>query len=71
MKEGGIGMTPDQMKDWRNRLGLNGTKAAEALGCNRNALAGWEAGKHPIPKYIALACAAIALGVPPMGTSPG
>ena len=49
-------MTPAALKAWRERLGLNVVKASQALGCNRNAFAGWEAGKHPIPRYIELAC---------------
>lgn len=49
-------MSGEQLRAWRERLGYNATKAAEALGCHRNAIAGWESGKHPIPKYIELAC---------------
>lgn len=49
-------MTPAQLKAWRKRLGYNATEAAEAIGCHRNAIANWESGKHPIPKYIELAC---------------
>lgn len=49
-------MTAAQLSAWRKRLGYSKTEAAEALGCHRNALAGWEAGKNPIPKYIELAC---------------
>lgn len=49
-------MTPDQLKAWRVRLGYNITQAATALGCHRNAIANWEAGKHAIPRYIELAC---------------
>lgn len=59
-------MTGEQLKAWRSRLGYNITEAAEAIGCHRNAIASWEAGKHPIPRYIALACAAVAHGLPPI-----
>ena len=59
-------MTPESLEAWRKRLGYNISQAANALGCNRNALAGWEAGKHPVPPYIALACAAVAHGLPPI-----
>jgi transcriptional regulator with XRE-family HTH domain len=60
-------MTADDMRDWRKRLGLDLKDAAEALGCSRNSIPRWEAGKTEIPRYVALACAAIALGVPPYG----
>jgi DNA-binding XRE family transcriptional regulator len=58
-------MTPASLTAWRNRLSLSKTGAAEALGCSREALRLWEQGKNPIPLYIALACAAVALGIKP------
>ena len=58
-------MTPDSLLAWRNRLGLNQTGAALSLGTSRNYYMAMEAGRSKIPRYIALACAAIALGVPP------
>jgi transcriptional regulator with XRE-family HTH domain len=57
-------MTGSSLTEWRKRLGFNRSQAANALGCHRNALAGWEAGKYPIPRYIALACAALSYGLP-------
>lgn len=59
-------MTPASLTAWRNGLHLNKVEAAEALGCSRNALADWEAGKYPIPRYIALACAALSYRLPAM-----
>lgn len=56
-------MTADQFREWRERLGLSRTGASEALGLGRNQPQRYEEGQ-PIPKYIALACAAIALGIP-------
>ena len=56
-------MTPSDLTAWRKRLGLNKIRAAEALGCDRGSLSAWEAGTYPIPVYIALACAALALGI--------
>ena len=56
-------MTPASFISWRERLGLNKVQAAKALGCSRTALDGWEAGRHTIPHYIALACAALAMGL--------
>lgn len=57
-------MTAASLTAWRERLHLNRAEAALKLGCSRNALAGWEAGRHPVPDYIALACAALAHGLP-------
>lgn len=59
-------MTPASFASWRARLGMNKTKAAFALGCSRNVVIGYENGSRKIPRYIALACAAIAHGVPPI-----
>ena len=66
----GGSVTPDSLKAWRERLGLNKTEASAALGLSINAYAAYERGhyngaRRPIPKYVALACAALALGVPP------
>lgn len=60
-------MTANDFIEWRKRLGFNRTEAAEALGLGRNQPKRYEEGQT-IPRYIALACAAIALGVPPMGS---
>ena len=59
-------MNPISLTAWRNRLGLNKTEAASALGLSRNAYAGYETGITRIPLYIALACAALSYGLPPI-----
>ena len=56
-------MTPEALKSWRKRLGLSQIAAAQALGCGRSSLQAWENGTNDIPKYIGLACAALALGI--------
>lgn len=56
-------MTPEQFMAWRERLGLNRKQAAEALDIGRNQPKRYEDGETPIPRYIALACAAISLGI--------
>lgn len=58
-------MTPAEFADWRRRMGLNRSKAAEALGISRNMPAKYEAGERPIPLTIALACAALIRGIAP------
>lgn len=59
-------MTAQEFREWRERLGLSRTGAAEALGLGRNQPQRYEDGQE-IPLYVALACAAISLGVPPYG----
>ncbi len=49
---------------WRERLGYNQSEACRKLGLSRTTLAAYERGQK-IPNYIALACAAIAHGLPP------
>lgn len=49
----------------RKRLGMSRRKMAEQLGVGRDTLARYEAGS-PIPATVALACAALAFGLPPM-----
>ena len=51
---------------WRERLHFDVSDAAKALGCGRRTIQAWQAGRTRIPRYIALACAAIAQGVPPI-----
>jgi plasmid maintenance system antidote protein VapI len=53
-------MTPTSLQAWMDRLGLNRTGAASALGISRNTLQAYLEGKYPIPKYIELACIALA-----------
>lgn len=59
-------MTPASLSAWRSRLGLNKSEAARRLGLSRNALEGYESGQRRIPLYIALACSALAYGLPPI-----
>ena len=59
-------MTSATLIAWRKRLALSQDAAAKALGCGRRSIQQWEAGMHPVPRYIALACAAVAMGIPPI-----
>lgn len=60
-------MTSAALKAWRERMRFSQYEASRRLGCSRNAYIGWENGENRIPLYIALACQAIANGLPPMG----
>jgi transcriptional regulator with XRE-family HTH domain len=59
-------MTPASIKFWRERFGWSQAEAARQLGTARNTYMGYESGAQPIPLYIALACQALANGLPPM-----
>lgn len=56
-------MTPASLKAWRKRLGLSQQEAADTLGLSIRAVQNYESGLREIPKPVALACAAIALGI--------
>ena len=56
---------------WRERMGFSQRDACEALGCSRAAWMGWEHGKMMPPRYIGLACAALALGMTAYGDERG
>jgi hypothetical protein len=81
MAANGVVLTPASFRAWRVRLyGERGiTAAAKALGCSKTSVLAWERGyiiesypgcerkeERKIPKYIALACQALANGLPPM-----
>ena len=61
-------MTPKQFKHWRKSQGLKQSAAADLLGLKRRMIQYYEKGDREgrtvsIPKYIRLACFAIARGV--------
>lgn len=57
-------MSGTTLVEWRARMGYSQEDACRELGCARRDLLKWEAaGTRPIPKYIGLACAALALGM--------
>lgn len=61
-------MKPGDFKRWRKALKLSQKDAAEALGLKRRVVQYYEKGERDgetvkIPKYIRLACAALAAGV--------
>ncbi len=59
-------MTPASFASWRARLGFTKADAARRLGLSRNSVQAYEEGTSPIPLHVALACAAIAHGLPPI-----
>lgn len=57
-------MTADDWKAWRTHLGISNLEAARRLGLSKNMPTAYEQGKRPIPRHVALACAALAYGLP-------
>jgi transcriptional regulator with XRE-family HTH domain len=55
----GITMTPDEFRKWRKSLNMTQAQAAETLGIGKRTVATYES-DGPVPRYVALACAAIA-----------
>lgn len=65
-------MTPEQFKAWRKHVDLSQQDAADKLGLSKGSVQLYEAGKRRdggrpvvIPLTVALACAAVAFGLPP------
>jgi len=51
------------LNSWRQRMGWSVSDAAEALGCHRDSIKHWESDAPSPPRYIDLACQALALGM--------
>jgi transcriptional regulator with XRE-family HTH domain len=51
------------LRAWRTRHGLTQTKAGIALGLSLRAIQNYEHGARLVPRSIALACAALELGL--------
>lgn len=68
-------MTPADFKAWRKAMGYTQAEAAEALGLGKSAIEQYDTGKRrstgegiaEIPRYLALACAALARDIKPWG----
>ena len=67
-------MTADELRAWQARMGYSYTSAAAALGVSKATYADWATGKSrttgqavAISRTVALACAALEAGLPPIG----
>lgn len=55
------------LEAFRERMSWSKSELAARLGCDRKTLARYLSGEtKPIPRYIALACSALAHGLPAM-----
>lgn len=61
-------LTNAELLAWRDRLGLNQGEAATALGIGRTSLRRYEEGEVQTPLTVALAAAAVAKGLKPIGS---
>lgn len=62
--------TPSALRAWQARMGYTQREAADALDCSRGAYGKWRKPGSAIPRYIGLACAALALGMTAYGAAP-
>lgn len=56
-------MTGEQFHDWRKLLGLKQREVGALIGKTQKTVSDYEHGRRPVPKAVALACAAISLGL--------
>ena len=63
-------MKPADFIALQQRLGVSRSELCRRLGLHPNTGANYASGRYPIPRYIALACAALVYGLPPIGGSP-
>ena len=56
-------MTPEEFTALHKRLGMSRAAMCREIGIAPNTGTAYALGRTPIPRYIALACAAVALGV--------
>lgn len=59
-------MKPETLVALRKRHHLTQAALARQIGVGRRSLSDYETGKAPVPKLVALACAAVAFGLPGM-----
>lgn len=59
----GSSHAPQDLKLWRENMGFSIEEACALLEVERAQYESWESGAAPTPRYAALACAALALGI--------
>ena len=61
------GLNAKMLLLWQDRMGFSQDDAVAALGCTPDAWVAWTQEKTPVPRFIGLACNALALGMEPLG----
>lgn len=56
-------VTPEQLRHWIDWMRMPITAVADELGVSRQSIYSWLNGEYPIPRSVALACAALARGI--------
>ncbi len=59
-------MTAADLEAFRRTMGWNRKTLGNELGISQDRLRRFLSGDQPIPRYIALACSALAVGLPPL-----
>lgn len=62
-------MTANDLRAWQKAQGYTYDTAAEALGMSRATFARYLKDPGELPRWLALACAAIDVGLEPLGTA--
>jgi len=62
-------MTPTDLEAFRTRMGWTRKRLGSELEISQDRLRRFLDEVQPIPRHIALACTALALGAPPMGSA--
>ena len=60
-------MTKKRLLLWRDNMGYSLDDCSHELGVTAEEWKAWESGDAKIPRYIGLACSALALGMNPYG----
>lgn len=63
-------MTPADLRAWIDMRNITDTEAARQIGYSPNQLRKLLRGERPIKRTVALACSALAFGLPPWGSHP-
>jgi predicted transcriptional regulator len=45
-------MTPDELKEWKNKFNCNQVQLAEMLGVSKMCVSRWERGERKIPPFL-------------------